>query len=52
MYDIYKITYAIYSAVRFHAAVRLFTNKSHMTLITKRGIRDAAECVTDVLATF
>lgn len=52
MYDIYKSTYAIYSAVRFHAAVRLFTNKSHMTLITKRGTRDAAECVTDVLTTF
>ena len=52
MYDIYKITYVIYSAVRFHAAVRLFTNKSHMTLITKRGTRDAAECVTDVLTTF
>lgn len=52
MYGIYRSTYASYLAVRFHAAVRLVTNKSHMTLITKRGTRDAVECVTDVLATF
>ena len=52
MYDIYKSPHANYLAIRFHAAVRLVTNKSHMTFITKRGTRDAAECVTDVLATF
>ena len=35
MYDIYKSPYANYLAVRFHAAVRLVTNKTQMTLRTK-----------------
>ena len=46
----------VYLTNRFHVAVRLFSNRSHMTSKCGKNKKVAheaiAECVTDILTTF